>query len=82
MGSVLVSEAGRSDREGATQVVYNPEQNLNPHAALSPDQGEYEAYPDRCIQLKLDGDRCWGKAIPSKQNLCMVHATKEPDETE
>jgi len=83
MGSVLVTEAGRSDQEGVIAVTYSPEQNLNQHAAPSPDLTEYEAYPDRCRQMKLDGTRCGGKAIPSKQNLCMVHATKtkEPDET-
>jgi len=73
MGSVQVSVAGRSDQEGVTAVVYQPERNLNPNAAPSPDQSVYEAYPDRCRQLKLDGSRCRGKAIPEKQNLCMVH---------
>lgn len=78
MGSVQVSIAGRSDQTRATVTVPAGVQSLNPNAAPSPDQNAYEAYPGRCIQLKLDGTRCKGKGIPSKQGMCMVHATKEP----
>jgi len=82
MSGVQVSAAGRMDQEGIAPVQVHPEPMQNPNAAQSPDQAVYEAYPDRCRQLKLDGSRCAGRAIPAKQNLCMVHSHKEPVDEE
>lgn len=81
MAVARVSDAGRSDLEGVTPVVYDLEVQQNPGAVMAPDQNVYDPYPDRCVQMKLDGSRCRGKKLPGR-HVCMVHAKKEPVDDE
>ncbi len=88
MSSVPVSAAGRSDQEGARPVMYQPEQSLNPDAALSPDLNPYQPEPSpfhpyshrpRCVAINLNGKRCKGRAVLDTA-YCMVHQGKVENE--
>jgi len=68
MGSVQVTEAGRSDQTRATSTVPVSEAFVNENASQSPDQN-------------LAGGRCRSDKKPGN-DLCHLHAWKEPVDAE
>lgn len=83
MGRIALTPQGVSTEEqrmSSARLGNHPDESY-----LVPGSSELkEPDPDagRCIQLKLDGGRCRGKAIPGKQGMCMVHCERVADEAE
>lgn len=85
MGSVQVTEAGRSDQTRATKTVPTSEAFVNENASRSPDQNVYEPFPARCSVVNSTGVRVGERCKNPKKDdtsLCAFHTWKDDNAEE